>query len=85
MGDKDEHFMNMKDGRLSGRPGSNKKIGMLDWVNIRRLAFCFFSLTSCHKNISALRARTSFLCLPLSSDSLAHGRCSEIFVEEMNE
>ena len=31
--------MNMKDGRLSGRPGSNKKIGMLDWVNIRRLDF----------------------------------------------
>ena len=39
MGDKDEHFMNMKDERLSGRPGSNKKIGMLDWVNIRRLDF----------------------------------------------
>lgn len=39
MGNKDEHFMNMKDGRLSGRPGSNKNMGMLDWVNLRRLDF----------------------------------------------
>lgn len=39
MGDKDEHFMNMKDGRLSGGPGSNKNMGMLDWVNLRRLDF----------------------------------------------
>ena len=39
MGDKDEHFMNMKNGRLSGRPGSNKNMGMLDWVNLRRLDF----------------------------------------------
>lgn len=46
---------------------------------------CFFSLTSCHKNISSLRAGTSLLCLPLSSYSLAHGRCSEICVEEVNE
>ena len=39
MGDKDEYFMTMKDGGLSGRPGSNKNIGKLDWVNIRRLDF----------------------------------------------
>ena len=44
---------------------------------------CFISLfcvTSCYKNISSLRARTS-----LSSYSLARGRCSEILVEETSE
>lgn len=50
------------------------------------LFFCFFSLLlSCHKNISSLRAGTLFLCLPLSSYSLVHGRCSEICVEEVND